>query len=500
MTLTKRLLAFLLSACLLCSLCGLSVAAQSLVANRSIVPTIGTTALTLTDENVISVMQFTPGEAGIFRFTLTGDAQLYTVDGSLFYMFNAQAAAGNTFDKEIKESYANSPMLIGVAGNGTATLTIQLVGDAAFDINALPFEIYETTATLSKFDLPSDVTLTYVDVTAPHSAVKGTDGYYHLDSAKGPKLYMDFANAPYLSVAAAAANGAMKDVIYDENGNFVKKIEFITCINEYYGYTDNTTGLFVNGYTDAGIYPLTDDLVYIMQTHTTCTGWNDPDSPNYLFVDETVDADTAWMFPLCYDENDIPVPTLQLGNAAGEPGSTVTVTFALSDTEPLKAVALSNISYDADSLELVGGAWAELDGILSDWDADKKNAVIAFTENTDVNGEIFSLTFRIKDTATRGSVLPVSCDIVAKAATDAGEVVVPVAVNGGTIQILEQGDLDNDGVITSADAVYLLYHTMLPNQYPMAQNADYNGDGVVDSGDAVYLLYHSLLPDLYPLA
>ena len=50
-----------------------------------------------------------------------------------------------------------------------------------------------------------------------------------------------------------------------------------------------------------------------------------------------------------------------------------------------------------------------------------------------------------------------------------------------------------------SDAVYLLYHTVLPNAYPLSYDGDINDDGSVDSKDAVYLLYHILLPDQYPI-
>jgi hypothetical protein len=40
----------------------------------------------------------------------------------------------------------------------------------------------------------------------------------------------------------------------------------------------------------------------------------------------------------------------------------------------------------------------------------------------------------------------------------------------------------------------------MPMLYPFAQPADMNGDGVVNSADAIYLLRHTIMPDLYPLA
>lgn len=64
---------------------------------------------------------------------------------------------------------------------------------------------------------------------------------------------------------------------------------------------------------------------------------------------------------------------------------------------------------------------------------------------------------------------------------------------------LLHGDTDGDGCLSVEDAVYLLYHTMLPEMYPLTQGSDMNRNGTVDGDDAIYLLYYCLLPDLYPL-
>ena len=61
------------------------------------------------------------------------------------------------------------------------------------------------------------------------------------------------------------------------------------------------------------------------------------------------------------------------------------------------------------------------------------------------------------------------------------------------------GDVNNDGVVNSADAVWLLRHTLFPNRYVINQPADFNNDGKEDSGDAVWLLRHTLFPSRYPL-
>lgn len=61
------------------------------------------------------------------------------------------------------------------------------------------------------------------------------------------------------------------------------------------------------------------------------------------------------------------------------------------------------------------------------------------------------------------------------------------------------GDLDGNEEITNKDAIYLLYHTFLPDKYPVNQNCDFNGDGVIDNKDAIYLLYYTFLPEKYPI-
>ncbi len=63
-----------------------------------------------------------------------------------------------------------------------------------------------------------------------------------------------------------------------------------------------------------------------------------------------------------------------------------------------------------------------------------------------------------------------------------------------------RGDVNGDGKVNSADAVYLLRHTMRPTKYPINQSGDMNGDDKVNSADAVYLLRYTMRPSKYPLA
>ena len=65
------------------------------------------------------------------------------------------------------------------------------------------------------------------------------------------------------------------------------------------------------------------------------------------------------------------------------------------------------------------------------------------------------------------------------------------------------GDLDDDGMLTTDDAVYLLLHVMFGREdYPVPEGVDldFNGDAAEDTDDAVYLLLHVMFgAEDYPL-
>ena len=64
---------------------------------------------------------------------------------------------------------------------------------------------------------------------------------------------------------------------------------------------------------------------------------------------------------------------------------------------------------------------------------------------------------------------------------------------------VKRGDMNGDGEVTDADALYLLRHTLFAEKYPIGQSGDVNGDGEATDADALYLLRYALFPDRYPL-
>ena len=55
-------------------------------------------------------------------------------------------------------------------------------------------------------------------------------------------------------------------------------------------------------------------------------------------------------------------------------------------------------------------------------------------------------------------------------------------------------NIDGIGGVDEKDACYLIWHTLFPGQYPLAEDirADFNNDGQVTDADAVVLLWYAL--------
>jgi len=106
-----------------------------------------------------------------------------------------------------------------------------------------------------------------------------------------------------------AANQTVGVYLFDTNGEFIKKEKYNDYLKKYF-YIPNAMydpdGVMVNMLDKTYVYPLNDDLMYILKGFTAKQGWDDPDLPTYLFKDSEgenipgINNDIAWMFPLCY--------------------------------------------------------------------------------------------------------------------------------------------------------------------------------------------------------
>ena len=253
---------------------------------------------------------FTPTEAGTYQFSVDNNDLAIGYYGATYFV-QAQSAAevkDNVFTISVsksmigEEATGTSVYVIGVDGVAEDTscgLTITRIGDPAWSVSDEPWTEYKTTHTPAPFSLKlkAGEQLTYVDITGKTSENKVVfnkdDGYYHFRKADGPVVYVHLGKgAPYVSLQTViegdgAAGGApIREYFFDADGNFIKRED----------YTDILSSYFTNMDADLKIYPLNDDLIYIIQNG--CNGWWTEGDPDYIF--EGCNPEIGWMFALCY--------------------------------------------------------------------------------------------------------------------------------------------------------------------------------------------------------
>ena len=130
-----------------------------------------------------------------------------------------------------------------------------------------------------------------------------TDGFYHLGSADGALVVVVLGEVakdteyvpPYETILEKQG---LRRYFYDENGEFLKKEEYSNCVLKYIENMDKAFG----------VYPLTVDLMYIIQQHGAQAGWFDSaaDNARYLFTDPNgnrvvgINEDISWLFMCRY--------------------------------------------------------------------------------------------------------------------------------------------------------------------------------------------------------
>lgn len=262
--------------------------------------------------NTVNYFVFEPTESGLYKFSCPDPAAVLSYQGgSLYYVADMTSSTDynprtNSFTRNWKENNIGGIVMIGVTGAEDCIIEVTRIGDPVLDETDLTVEVYQPktkpTAAAGKIPAAQGRKLVYVDQsgkTSDYRIVLGSDGYYHLNSATGPKLYMNIGpNAPFHSLyhmAGAGGNGVagtgIKATIYDDNGVAVKRVDFSECMLAYGECADPTYG----------VYPLTEDLVYIVQTAGEYYGWWDSSSSNFwLETVQNLNPELGWMFAVCY--------------------------------------------------------------------------------------------------------------------------------------------------------------------------------------------------------
>jgi hypothetical protein len=254
---------------------------------------------------------FAPVEDGLYEFSVVGSDATIGYYGAPHFV--QEQNVGDMVDNVITISITGS--MIGTGNTGTtvlvlgidpgtaenAVLAINRIGAHQWTVEDEPWLVYQTTAKLAPYTLPEGAVIREFDLTGSYELVLNeADGFYHLDSVDGPLVLARLAEPnQYLdSFKTILDNTAIRRYFFENDGTFIRKEEYSNCVLEYLQYVDE----------DAGVYPLTEDLMYIIRQHGEYAGWYDKDGGQYLFRDSKgsplpgINEEISWLFTCCYIE------------------------------------------------------------------------------------------------------------------------------------------------------------------------------------------------------
>lgn len=269
----------------------------------------GGTYLELPNED--NYFLFKPAQAGVYRFTVSTPGALLQYWGSNFAFLQNQTSntdwENNSFTLEFLASSVGeedgTTCILGITGAENCILEITRIGDAKAEIESIEWLGYDDVPAPSKQTVSgvSGKTLTYVNVQGAaddYKLYKDSTGIYHFDSVSGPVAYINLGtNAPYVSMSQLLGIGlstgtGFKGPIYYVDEKPYRE-DYTVLITAYAECIDSTYGL----------YPLNDELIYMIQQGGESMGWWDSTNGNYRFEDvANLNTEIAWMFAVCWFE------------------------------------------------------------------------------------------------------------------------------------------------------------------------------------------------------
>ena len=260
---------------------------------------------------------FTPKKEGTYEISVVdGKNTEIGYYGAPHYV--QEKNVGEIKDNKIEISVTDD--MIGSGGSGTSVyvfgidakdkktknciFSIERVGEHKKTIEDEPWIIYKKTADLKAYTLPAGAQIKEFDLKASTDTYKfvynDDDGFYHLNSKTGPLVLVRLAeDCEYIACFKTMLDrsGVVK-YFFDKNEKFQKKESYSECLLEYIEYVDEAEG----------VYPLTEDLKYIIQQRGDYAGWWNSESSTYIFRDANgdiipgINPEIAWLLMCCYIE------------------------------------------------------------------------------------------------------------------------------------------------------------------------------------------------------
>ena len=179
------------------------------------------------------------------------------------------------------------------------------------------------------------------------------------------------------------------------------------------------------------------------------------------------------------------LPTIYVLEEVAVPGETVILSVGLKNNPGIACFELT-VDYDASQLAWVDVSEnTELDG---SWDAAVGETILwVNADNYAQDGEVFSLTFEVLDSADVGYA-PVTISYKSGEIFDENEVDVHFVVEAGGVMINTEGaDINKDGETNALDVICLMKHIVGLAELDTT-DADINTDDTVDVLDVIRLI------------
>ena len=241
---------------------------------------------------------FTPTRPGMYDFTCTGEDAAISYHGAPINVFETPLA--DVVDGKITlaipaGSIGDSPdttaqFVFRLEGTGKGCLfTVTRTGDVPKSPYDEPWTVPMPTADqLKPYEGVTDGTLTDLDVTDPAlTVVLGDDGYYHLNTADGPVVFIRLSSAgPYLAdFKTICETTRLCAYLYNEDGSFDRRESYNEMVEQYLTVAN-----------EEGVVPLNEQLAYMVKTAGDYMGWWNFSAGLDIFSGKLVDPAVAWLF------------------------------------------------------------------------------------------------------------------------------------------------------------------------------------------------------------
>ena len=241
---------------------------------------------------------FTPTRPGMYAFSCEDKEVTISYHGAPINVFETSLA-------EPEDGVITLPVTAGSIGDSldaTAQFVFRLEGSGSGcmfrvtrtgDVPKSPYDEpwtipMPTADDLKPYEGMTDGTLTDLDVTNPAlTVVKGEDGYYHLNNADGPVVFIRLSSAgPYMADFKKVCETArICAYLYHADGSFDKRISYNELIEAYLTVVN-----------EDGAVPLNDQLADMVKTAGDYMGWWNFSDDLDIFGDKIVDPAIAWLF------------------------------------------------------------------------------------------------------------------------------------------------------------------------------------------------------------